>query len=349
MTATHAQLKHIHLSAITPNKDNPRGIDVPTQDPKLSYLKDSIQQIGIQVPLVVTPRGGSYLLIDGERRYYAAKALGLQDVPAYVVGSRDGKPLSPSDLLFRMFQIHHLREQWGPVQQCRALEVKYKQIASAKDILPIQDPRVQVKAIAEHLVNDFLIDERTASDRVEFLRWPDAVKQSLYEKPDEPGYWYICEIEEKIIIPALLNYPEYFEKVPADEVRKDLFAKLRVSLERATEVRKVAPYFRTSFSKASDRNRVTAVLARLHKNHDMTYGEAQEELEKYFPDLSQQPPPTPRKLLTLMESLDSAIGVFDVLTIKTARGRAKASRADLLVAAEALSSSLDRLLRSLRS
>src|ERR1035437_212004 len=59
------ELSQIPLSNITPNPENPRGIKIDTQDPKLSYLKDSIAQFGVLVPLVVTPRVGNYLLVDG--------------------------------------------------------------------------------------------------------------------------------------------------------------------------------------------------------------------------------------------------------------------------------------------
>src|SRR5260370_42501676 len=106
-------LKHIPIELIIPNRENPRGIDIETKDPKLGVLKDSISNFGVLVPIVVTPREKHYLLIDGERRYYAAKAAREKKLPAYVVAAKNGNPLSDSEVLFRMFQIHHFREQWG--------------------------------------------------------------------------------------------------------------------------------------------------------------------------------------------------------------------------------------------
>lgn len=51
---------------------------------KLKELADSIQAQGIIEPLVVTPNGRGYYLIAGERRYRAAKELGLLQVPCVI-------------------------------------------------------------------------------------------------------------------------------------------------------------------------------------------------------------------------------------------------------------------------
>src|SRR5947208_1137997 len=104
------QLKNIPISRIVPNPDNPRNIDIATEDDKLSYLMDSIRDFGVLVPIVVTPRDANYFLVDGERRFHAAKAVGLAELPAFVLEKDGGGDLTDADLLFRMFQIHHLRE-----------------------------------------------------------------------------------------------------------------------------------------------------------------------------------------------------------------------------------------------
>src|SRR5438128_2128526 len=106
------ELKHIPISLIDPNKHNPRGIDIPAHDPKLPLLKNSISEFGVLVPIVVTPKGDRYLLIDGERRYHASKAADLKRIPAYILEGEDGSRLTNEDVLYRMFQIHHVREDW---------------------------------------------------------------------------------------------------------------------------------------------------------------------------------------------------------------------------------------------
>lgn len=205
-----------------------------------------------------------------------------------------------------------------------------------KEIASIRDVRMQVKAVTERLVQEVGIDERTAFDRVKFLRWPDSIKQPLYEHPDEKCNHYICEIEEKIIIPALANYPEYFEAVDVNDVRRDLLGKLRLSLGRGTDVRVVAPFLRSRMDRASDRTKVKKIFADLHKNVEMTYAEAREEFEREFPDVLKRDPPTPRHLLTLLNALTLDIEEFDVSAINKAQRRAKAKHKDLLAAAQSL-------------
>ncbi len=330
------ELKQIPVEQIIPNEDNPRGIDIPTQDTKLAQLKDSIFKFGVLVPIVVTPRGSGFLLVDGERRYHAAKAAGKKKLPAYVIASEDGAELTSSEVLFRMFQIHHLREQWGPVQQCHALERSYRDIIKEPAIKQISDPRAATKATAITLAEHTGIDERTALDRVKFLRWPKKIKDRLYKNPEEEGYWYICEIEEKIVIPSLVNYSDYFDKVPVDEVRELLFGKLNHSLTRSTDVRKVAPYFRAELKKPVEQKKVKTVLNSLVTRQDMSYEDAQNELQKQFPDLLQRDPPSPRKVVSMLVNLQAELERFDMESILEATRRAKARPAELLEAAETL-------------
>jgi ParB/RepB/Spo0J family partition protein len=339
----------IPIDKLITNEDNPRGINIQIDDPKLSYLKDSIAQFGILVPIVVSRQpDGKFLLVDGERRYWAAKSLRLKTLPAFIIKKNGG--FTNEDILFRMFQIHHNREQWGPVQQCHALENLFQRIVKKPGIKSIKDNRAQIKAIAEELVKETGIEERTAINRVYFLRWPLQLKQKLYNNPQEEGYWYICEIEEKIVIPAILNYPEYFVKVPANEVRIDLFEKLEHhSAEKSTDVRRVAPFFRTNLTKEADRKTVIKVLSDLHKNKDMTYSEAQDELLKCFPDFHKHDPISPRKLHSMISALEMAIENFDFAALDQARRRAKASPKELISAIKSLLSSFEEFLKNLEA
>jgi ParB/RepB/Spo0J family partition protein len=339
------KLAQILLSKIRPNPDNPRGIDIESQDTKLSFLRDSIAHFGIMVPLVVVEDGDGYLLIDGERRYWASRSLSLEKVPAFILGKKGD--LNSKDILFRMFQIHHNREQWGPVQQCAALEGLYKSLSGMRSIASL-DTKLQMKEIAEGIVDETGMEYATAMTRVFFLRWPIEIKQKLYNNPNEEGYWYICEIEGKIIIPALGNYPEYFEKVPVDQVRIDLFKKLESNaVERSVDVRKVAPYFRERMSADADRKKIAVALKRLHGHESTTYGEVQEELQREFPHLSKPVPASPRKLFGLLHGMQVALDDFDysALNKKTKGG---ISRPKLDLAARAVNESLEKFIRVLK-
>lgn len=145
------RLSQIEISKIDPNPDNPRGIDIPTEDKELGALKDSIAAFGVMVPIVVTPKGNRFFLIDGERRYHAAKSVGLTKLPAYIIEKEDGRAFTPNEMLFRMCQIHHLREQWKAIQQCRALEHIYHAISTSPEIRSLPNERSRIKAAVELL------------------------------------------------------------------------------------------------------------------------------------------------------------------------------------------------------
>jgi ParB family transcriptional regulator, chromosome partitioning protein len=74
----------IPISKIRPNPFQPRKVFAPEA---LDELKQSIQEHGVIQPIVLRSAPGGYEIIAGERRWRAAKALGLQTVPAVV---RDG-------------------------------------------------------------------------------------------------------------------------------------------------------------------------------------------------------------------------------------------------------------------
>ncbi len=69
------------LNQIVPNPDQPskvRGNPSPT-------LKESIRRFGVLQPIVVRPlEEGKYMIVSGERRYRAALALGMKEIPAVV-------------------------------------------------------------------------------------------------------------------------------------------------------------------------------------------------------------------------------------------------------------------------
>jgi ParB family chromosome partitioning protein len=68
----------IAIDKIRPNPDQPRKALG-----ELKELADSIRQKGVLEPLLVrrVPDGDTYIIISGERRYHAARAAGLTEVP----------------------------------------------------------------------------------------------------------------------------------------------------------------------------------------------------------------------------------------------------------------------------
>ncbi|MEK7698797.1 MAG: ParB/RepB/Spo0J family partition protein [Planctomycetota bacterium] len=66
---------------IQPNNLQPRDV---FDDKELQGLMESIQKHGVLQPVLVKPLQHGYMLIAGERRWRAAKQLGLKEIPAIV-------------------------------------------------------------------------------------------------------------------------------------------------------------------------------------------------------------------------------------------------------------------------
>lgn len=79
---TQAIPKSVSLAAIKPSAQQPRR---SFNAEKMKQLTESVRQYGILEPLIVRPVGPDvYELVAGERRYRAAAAVGLTEVPVMV-------------------------------------------------------------------------------------------------------------------------------------------------------------------------------------------------------------------------------------------------------------------------
>ncbi|MEY4744309.1 MAG: hypothetical protein RL272_254 [Candidatus Parcubacteria bacterium] len=107
-------LLQVPVSAIVANPEQPRAV---FRHQELEDLMNSIREHGIIQPLAVSARpGGGYELIAGERRYRAAKMLGLATVPV-VVRSADAH-----DKLVLALIENIQREDLNPMEEARAYE-----------------------------------------------------------------------------------------------------------------------------------------------------------------------------------------------------------------------------------
>jgi ParB family chromosome partitioning protein len=90
-----AGLEELPISAIRPNRFQPRD---HFDEEALGALADSIREVGVLQPVLVRPAGAAgetdqYELIAGERRWRAARRVGLQTIPALVRETDDAAAL----------------------------------------------------------------------------------------------------------------------------------------------------------------------------------------------------------------------------------------------------------------
>ncbi|MBQ8296594.1 MAG: ParB/RepB/Spo0J family partition protein [Ruminococcus sp.] len=74
--------KTLRLSEIEPNRDQPRK---SFSDEAIAALADSIREHGMLQPILVRPlSSGGYQIVAGERRWRAARMLGMDEVPVNI-------------------------------------------------------------------------------------------------------------------------------------------------------------------------------------------------------------------------------------------------------------------------
>ncbi|HET6746523.1 MAG TPA: ParB/RepB/Spo0J family partition protein [Candidatus Saccharimonadales bacterium] len=76
-----SELRQIRLDQIEADPDQPRRV---FDEIALDELAISIAEHGVVQPIVVTPYGGHYRIVAGERRWRAATKAGLEKIPALV-------------------------------------------------------------------------------------------------------------------------------------------------------------------------------------------------------------------------------------------------------------------------
>lgn len=83
----------LSINLIKPNQDQPRKY---FDEEKILLLSESIKEHGIIQPIIVKKQDDAYIIVAGERRWRAAKAAGLKDVPVIVMNLSDKQVLEIS-------------------------------------------------------------------------------------------------------------------------------------------------------------------------------------------------------------------------------------------------------------
>ncbi|MDD5659558.1 MAG: ParB/RepB/Spo0J family partition protein [Actinomycetota bacterium] len=114
----------LSIDQIEPNKNQPRHI---FNEASLTELADSVREFGIIQPIIVRKLNGEekYEIIAGERRYRAAKQVGLTSVPVIINTNID----DTSSLAMALIENIH-REDLSPIEQAHT----FKQLIDDFDI-----------------------------------------------------------------------------------------------------------------------------------------------------------------------------------------------------------------------
>ncbi|CAN5118189.1 ParB/RepB/Spo0J family partition protein [soil metagenome] len=154
MDNTKSQLTELETTQLQSNPLQPRGVIL--QD-SLTDLVESIREQGILEPIVVANTPAGYQIIAGERRWRAAKILGLPNVPVVI------KETTPQGMLEMSIVENVQREDLNPIE--RALS--YKRL--------IDEFGLGTNEVAKRIGKS----APTVSNTIRLLSLPDAIKDAL--------------------------------------------------------------------------------------------------------------------------------------------------------------------------
>jgi ParB family chromosome partitioning protein len=110
-TTDNAASKEIPVGSLVPNRHQPR---TKFDEPSLENLASSLKQHGMVQPIVARKVGDRYEIIAGERRWRAAKKLGILTVPVVI------KEI-PDDRLLEFALVENIqRQELNPIEEAKA-------------------------------------------------------------------------------------------------------------------------------------------------------------------------------------------------------------------------------------
>ena len=149
------EFTHLPLSRIKPAKCQPRQ---EVSEKELRELTLSIKEKGFIQPIVVREvSGGFYEVVAGERRYQAAKSLGLKEIPTII------KELDDKEAFILAIVENIQRQDLNPIEEAQA----FKRL--------IEEFEFSLEDTAKFVGKD----KSTVVNTLRLLKLPDKIKQAL--------------------------------------------------------------------------------------------------------------------------------------------------------------------------
>lgn len=154
MDNNQERIFELDINLLQANPLQPRGIISPDS---LQELVDSIREQGILEPIVVAKTPAGYQIVAGERRWRAAKILGLIQVPVVI------KETTPQGMLEMSIVENVQREDLNPIERAQA----YRRL--------IEEFGLGTNEVARKVGKS----APTISNTIRLLSLPDAIKDAL--------------------------------------------------------------------------------------------------------------------------------------------------------------------------
>ncbi|MBI4040206.1 ParB/RepB/Spo0J family partition protein [Candidatus Daviesbacteria bacterium] len=157
------QIFELDITLIEPNPLQPRGLITPES---LAELAESIREHGVLEPIVVAKTPAGYQIIAGERRWRAAKLVGLPKVPVII------RETTPQGML-EMAIVENVQRQ---------------------DLNPLERAQAYRRLMDEFSLSNAEIAQRVSkspayiSNTIRLLTLPDALKDALMSGATTEGH-----------------------------------------------------------------------------------------------------------------------------------------------------------------
>ncbi len=151
------------IEELTPNRFQPRRA---FNDADQRELVASVKKSGIIQPIVVRKAENGYEIIAGERRWRAAQAAGLKDVPI-IIRTADDREVAELSLVENI-----QREALNPVEEADAYQTLITRFSLSQEEIAARVGK----------------DRSTIANTVRLLKLPDAAKKALIRKDITAGH-----------------------------------------------------------------------------------------------------------------------------------------------------------------
>ena len=210
-------LEQVPVSAISPNKYQPRS---HFDEEELTSLAESIRAVGVLQPVLLRPTGeGTYELIAGERRWRAARRVGLQSIPALVRETADTQSLEQA----LVENVH--RSDLNPMEEAAAYQQLIEDFSMTHEQVAIRVGRsrasvtntlrlLQLPPSVQRLVRDRALDMGHARA---LLASPDRAFQEALAKRASTEGLSVRVVEEAVRAHEGTPSPALAGKSPAGE------------------------------------------------------------------------------------------------------------------------------------
>jgi ParB/RepB/Spo0J family partition protein len=260
-----------NVNTIHFDDDNPRGEEAEEilNDSDFKRLRNSINEVGVIVPLIVRPQENSnerFYLIDGERRLRASIAEKIETVPVRIVDSKaDGRILA--------YQIHMHRKDWNRAAEAKSIMSIIDEEKKANIEIDDENLRRKLVEITKHKaseINDFL-------NLFKYEQYViDLVIDNRMNKTKFP-ISYIDQIEASFISPLKRKYNKLYNKYGETKLREIMGYKFAKNL--LVKTRYLMDTFKHVFQSEINKSEIEAILDSFLQNKDKKISDAYLEFE----------------------------------------------------------------------